>query len=80
MADLDPLDLEIVERALQGISEGAVSLDLESDEELELALRRELAEMIRASGVSDADVLLDILIDGMAHRSSPMCLSNQATP
>ena len=55
-------------------------VDLESDEGLEMALRRELAEMIRASGISDADVLLDILIDGMAHRSSPMCLSNQATP
>jgi len=65
MADLDPLDLEIVERALQGILEGAVSPpidDLETDEELELALRRELAEMIRTSGGSDADVLLDILI------------------
>jgi hypothetical protein len=65
MADPDPLDLEIVERALQGILEGAVSPpidDLESDDELELALRRELAEIIRTSGGSDADVLLDILI------------------
>jgi len=36
-------------------------VELESDEELEIALRRELAEMVRASGVSDADVLLDML-------------------
>ena len=68
--DLDSLDLEIVERAVQGVSDaikaGATPADLESDEELELALRDELAEMVRASGVSDADVLLDILIEGMS--------------
>jgi len=67
--DLDPLDLEIVERAVKGVSDaikaGPTPPDLESDEELELALRGELAEMVRASGVSDADVLLDILIEGM---------------
>jgi hypothetical protein len=64
--DLDPLDLEIVERALQGVWEGigAAPLDLESDEELERALRRELAETIRASGVTDAEALLDILFEG----------------
>jgi hypothetical protein len=68
--DLDPLDLEIVERVMQGVSDvikaGPTPADLESDEELELGLRRELAEMVRASGVSDAEVLLDILIDGMS--------------
>jgi hypothetical protein len=66
--DLDPLDLEIVERAVQGVSDaikaGPTPSDLESDEEL--ALRGELAEMVRASGVSDADVLLDILLEGMS--------------
>jgi hypothetical protein len=36
-------------------------VELESDEELEIALRREIAEIVRASGVSDADVLLDML-------------------
>ena len=68
--DLDPLDLEVVERAVQGVSDaikaGPTPSDLESDEELELALRGELAEMVRASGVSDADALLDILIEGMS--------------
>jgi len=38
--DLDSLDLEIVERAVQGVSDaikaGATPADLESDEELEL--------------------------------------------
>jgi hypothetical protein len=65
--DLDPLDLEIVERALQGVCEGITAgsapLDLESDEELERALRRELAETVRASGVTDAEALLDILFE-----------------
>jgi hypothetical protein len=65
--DLDPLDLEIVERALQGLCEGIAAssapLDLESDEELERALRRELAETVRASGVTDAESLLDILFE-----------------
>jgi hypothetical protein len=65
--DLDPLDLEIVERALQGVREGILAgsapIDLESDEELERALRRELAETVRASGVTDAETLLDILFE-----------------
>jgi hypothetical protein len=66
--NLDPLDLEIVERALQGVWEsikaGSAPLNLESDEELERALRRELAETVRASGVTDAEALLDILFEG----------------
>jgi hypothetical protein len=70
--DLDPLDLEVVERAVQSafdtIKVGSGPVELESDEELELALRRELAEMVRASGVSDADVLLDLLMEGMSEK------------
>jgi hypothetical protein len=66
--DLDPLDLEVLERALAStpevIKSGLESAELESDEELELALRRELAEMIRASGESDPDALLDMLMEG----------------
>lgn len=42
--------------------------DLESDEELELVLRRELAEMVRSSGVSDADALLDLFIGGKTEK------------
>ena len=64
--DLDPLDLEVLERALartpEVIKSGLEAAELESDEELELALRRELAEMIRASGESDPDALLDMLM------------------
>jgi len=65
---LDPLDLEVLERALAStpdvIKSGLEAAELESDEELELALRRELAEMIRASGESDPDALLDMLMKG----------------
>jgi hypothetical protein len=72
--DLDALDLELVERAVQGaldvIEVGTGPAELESDEDLELALRRELAEMVRASGVSNADVLLDIMMEGMGKRIS----------
>jgi hypothetical protein len=64
--DLDPLDLEVLERALAStpdvIKSGLEAAELESDEELERALRRELAEMIRASGESDPDALLDMLM------------------
>jgi hypothetical protein len=42
---------------------GSAPLDLENDEELERALRRELAETVRASGVTDAEALLDILFE-----------------
>ena len=66
--DLDPLDLEVLERALartpEVIKSGLEAAELESDEELERALRRELAEMIRASGESDPDALLDMLMEG----------------
>lgn len=70
--DLDPLDMEIVERAVQAVSDvigaGAASAGLETDGTREAALRRELAEMVRASGVSDAEALLDILIEGMREK------------
>jgi hypothetical protein len=48
--DRDPLDLELVERAVQGALDAIKvgSGELESDEELELALRLELPEMVRA--------------------------------
>ena len=69
---LDPLDWEIVERAVQGVWDtiysGSALVDLESDEELEHALRRELAETVRVSGVSDAEALLDLLNEGLGER------------
>jgi hypothetical protein len=70
--DLDPLDLEVLEKALESKPDAIKSpsdvAGLESDEELELALRRELAEEIRASGVSDADALLDIFVGGKTEK------------
>jgi hypothetical protein len=70
--ELDPLDLEMVERAIEGTSEVMKTccskVGLETDEGLEIALRRELAEMVRSSDVGDAEVLLECLIDGMRAR------------
>ncbi|MHA1133042.1 MAG: hypothetical protein ACTSRM_02010 [Alphaproteobacteria bacterium] len=70
--DLDPLDLEVLERALESTTDAIKSssdvAELESDEELELELRRELAEMACADGVSDPNALLDILIEGMGKK------------
>lgn len=72
--DLEPLDFEVMERVVEGVSDmiktGCDLVDLESDEELELALRRELAEMVRANGVSDPDVLLDMVIEGIVESGS----------
>jgi hypothetical protein len=69
--DLDPLDLEIVERAFHGVVD-AVSTegpcDLDSDEALEAALRRELVGMIRSSGVSNPEALLNILVADLSDR------------
>jgi hypothetical protein len=69
--DLGPLDLEIVERALNGVVDAVrteAPCDLESDEALEAALRRELVEMVRSSGVSDPEVLLDLLVADWSDR------------
>ena len=62
---LDPLDLEILERAIDA-TWGAVkghdsSVDLESDEGLEATLRRELIEIACLNGVSDPETLRDIM-------------------
>jgi hypothetical protein len=77
--DLDPLDLEIVERAFDGVSDaiktGTNLVDPESDEELETALLRELVEMVSVSGVSDPEALRDILVADMIDRwkSADLC-------
>jgi hypothetical protein len=68
--DLDPLDLEILERALEGavvaLKENDALNDLDSDEALEARLRRELAEIARSNGVSDADTLRDVLLAALS--------------
>jgi len=61
--DLDPLDLEILERALEGalttMKEKGVLDDLESDAGLEAVLCGELIEIARSSGLTDAEALRD---------------------
>ncbi len=65
--DLDPLDLELVERAFECVSEAIKTDEFETDEELEIAMRLELAEIVRSSGVGDADALLDLLLDSKSN-------------
>ena len=65
--DLDPLDLELIERALEGARAAAkgnsvLTSELESDEELEANLLRELIEIALVNGVSYAETLRDILL------------------
>ena len=77
--ELDPLDNEILERAFDAswdaIKSTGQHLDAESDEELEAALRRELIEIARLNGVSDPEMLKDILLSSRAPRSEPPELS-----
>ena len=64
--ELDPLDLEILERAFESawaaFKEKAGYADLDSDKELEAALRRELIDIVRCNGGKDAETLRDILL------------------
>jgi hypothetical protein len=73
-ADLDPLDLEIVERAFESawstLKENDALVDNYSDEELEAALRRELIEIARFNGVTDPEILRDILMADLSDRRS----------
>jgi hypothetical protein len=68
--DLDPLDLEILERALESavvaLKEDDAFNDLDSDEALEASLRSELAQIARSNGVSDADTLRDVLLAALS--------------
>jgi len=63
---LDPLDMEVLERVLDAtlsmINPGG---HLDSDEELEAALRLELIDIARVSGISDPVALKDILLATM---------------
>jgi hypothetical protein len=64
--ELDPLDHEILERAFEAAWEAIKGSgrhsDTESDEKLELALRRELIEIARLNGVSDPETLKEVLL------------------
>jgi len=72
--DLDPLDLEVVERAFDVASDAIKTeapFDPDSDEALEAAMRRELVEMICSTGVSDPEALLDILLADVSDGDCP---------
>ena len=67
--DLDPLDRELLERALEGAwvvvkeNEALGDLgDLESDEALEATLRRELIEVACSQGASDPETLRHLIL------------------
>jgi hypothetical protein len=66
MTSFDPLDVEIIERALKdataAVQNNDARLDFDSDEELEAALRRELIEIACSKVVSDPETLLDLLL------------------
>jgi len=66
MTSLDPLDVEIMERALEdakaAVQNNDPRLDFENDEELEAALRRELIEIACSTAVSDPERLLDLVL------------------
>ena len=59
--EFDPLDLKILERALDGklatLKEDEALADLDSDEALEADLRRELLEIARCNGMPDPETL-----------------------
>lgn len=68
--ELDPLDLEIIEMAFDGawdaIEQKSASLELDSDKQLEAALRRELIEIAFSIGLSDPEALRDALVTDLA--------------
>jgi hypothetical protein len=60
--EMDPLDLEILERAFDATWTAVKAHDFDSDEGLEALLRRELIEIACFNGVSDPETLRDILL------------------
>lgn len=64
--ELDPLDLEILERAFDATWAAVRGTDrpveFDSDEGLEAILRRELIEIAYFNGVSDPETLRDLVL------------------
>jgi hypothetical protein len=58
--DLDPLDLELLERALEVMVNENDAL-IGSHKALEAKLRRELTQIARLNGITDAETLHDLL-------------------
>jgi hypothetical protein len=73
-SEWDPLDVELLERAVDSamaaIKEIGQDLDFDSDEDLEAALRRELNEIARLNGLTEPEVLRDILLDNSSRSTS----------
>ncbi len=63
----DPRDMELLERAVDAamaaIKATGQDLDFDSDDDLEVALRHDLIEIARLNGVSEPEILRDILLD-----------------
>jgi hypothetical protein len=66
LRDLDPLDLEMIERAFDGvwaaIKQKGTILETETEKSLKTMLRRELVKIARLDDASDADALCDIAL------------------
>jgi len=66
MTFFDPLDRELLERALEAahaaLNSNCPRDALESDEALEHALRRELIGIARTAGIVDAETLCDLAL------------------
>jgi hypothetical protein len=73
--ELDSLDNEILERAFdaswEAIKGSHQHFDEDSDEELEAELRRELVEIARVNGVSNPEMLKDILLASLPPSHAP---------
>jgi hypothetical protein len=69
---LDPLDLEILEGALDGAlaisKEDEAPDDPDSDEALEADLRRELIEIARCNGMHNPEALRDMLLAALSNK------------
>lgn len=73
--ELDPLDLEILERAFDATWAAIKGTDrpveFDSDEGLETILRRELIEIAYFNGVSDPETLRDMVLSRLPPGSEP---------
>ncbi len=70
---LDPLDQALLERALESArvavkGDNILAAELDSDEELEATLRRELVEIALSNGIRDVETLRDILLDALSEQ------------
>jgi hypothetical protein len=67
--ELDPLDREILERAFDAdlaAPNGNPSIGFDSDEGLEVILRRELLEIACFNGVSDPETLRELVLANLS--------------